>query len=262
MVNFLTLLKDTFRQLQLRAEIALLDRDATNRQRAFGVELYDLIERQRGTMLAQIEETIERSNNPNNSGGGATTAAATTTPSHSGGSMSPADVEGVMRIFQTIENEIRVPLDACRKDVGDMEASVPRFPSLLIQRRKEEFGVAVWPIVSKNQWLHESLEEDLNNVLSKTKKNNNNNGNNDNNDNTRDISKDIGNLVTTALKGVVEGTKTTITKAIGKLSPEECEVEACVTLAKRDVAVYEDTKKEKLSEIEALVSGGSTLECC
>ena len=68
--------------------------------------------------------------------------------------------------------------------------------------------------------------------------------------------------MTAALKSVVKGTKTTITKAIGKLLPEEREVEACVTVAKQEVAVYEAQKTEKLVEIEGLVSGGTTLECC
>ena len=68
--------------------------------------------------------------------------------------------------------------------------------------------------------------------------------------------------MTTALQGVVKGTKTTLTKAIGKLSPEEREVEACVDAAKRDISVFEEKKSEMLLENEILVTGGTTLECC
>jgi len=39
-------------------------------------------------------------------------------------------------------------------------------------------------------------------------------------------------------------------------------VEACVSVAKKEIAVFEVAKTEKLTELEALVSGGTTLECC
>lgn len=73
---------------------------------------------------------------------------------------------------------------------------------------------------------------------------------------------DIGGVVTGVLKSVVNGTKTTITKAIGKLSPKQRDVEACISVAKRDIAEHEKQKMEKMVEIEALVTGGTTLECC
>ena len=62
MVEFLTLLKSTFRKFKLQAEVAVLDRDATKRKRAFGVELFDLIQKQKVEMHAHIEETIEETN--------------------------------------------------------------------------------------------------------------------------------------------------------------------------------------------------------
>ena len=57
-------------------------------------------------------------------------------------------------------------------------------------------------------------------------------------------------------------THTCLVVAIGKSLPEEREVGACVTVAKQEVAVYEAQKTENLVEIEGLVSGGTTLECC
>ena len=240
MVDFLTLMQHTFRKFQLKAEIALLDRDSTNRQRAFGVELYDLIERQRRQIRQQIidENSKNKSNNDNNTNNNNNNSDPTTKTTQ--------DVEQLLRVFQTIENAIRVPLEVCRKEVDDMEASTPKFPPIFIQRRKEEFGITIWPIVSEPQWLHESLEKDLTALAAA--------------ENNKD--KTIGDFMTTALQGVVKGTKTTLTKAIGKFSPEEREVEACVDVAKRDISVFEELKTEKLLEIERLVSGGTTLECC
>jgi len=259
MVDFLTLLKGTFRKFQLQAEVALLDRDATNRQRAFGIELFDLIEAQRVTMRAQIEKTMEGDDPKSDA---EEVANANTNSQSANGSVTASDVETVMRVFQTIENEIREPLDACRKDIQDLRHAARGLPipEILLKRRKEEFGIAVWPIVSKPKWLHESLEEDLKKALADhDTKERSSDGSSNGSKNGTEL---LGNLVTGAIKSVVEGTKTTITKAIGKLSPEEREVEACVTIAKQEVAKFEEQKIEKLSEIEELVSGGTTLECC
>mmetsp|Transcript_10100 Transcript_10100/g.21165 ORF Transcript_10100/g.21165 Transcript_10100/m.21165 type:complete len:127 (-) Transcript_10100:1810-2190(-) len=126
-----------------------------------------------------------------------------------------------------------------------MEESKPGFPEIMIQRRKEEFGIEIWPIVSKPSWLHESLEHDMRGALAE-----------------HDKDKDIGNLMNNAMKGVIDGTKKTITKAIGKLSPEQREVETLVDTAKRAIKEMEDKQAAKAAEIEALVAGGTTLECC
>lgn len=254
MVDFLTLLKGTGRKFQLQAEVVVLEHDATNRQKAFGIELYDLIEAQRVKMRAQIEITIEESK-PKGA------------PEQAGG-LTADDVETAMKIFQTIENEIKDPLEACRSEIAKLEEIPAPVKQLLIKKKKEDFGVAIWPIVSEPKWLHETLGEDLKAVLANNSSTNNINARDTPGSNITDTpgsnitDTSIGNLMFTALKGVVKGTKTTITKAIGKISPEEREVEACVTTAKREMSVYEDRKMEKLSEIEALVAAGTTLECC
>ena len=54
MVAFVELVQQTFRKFQLQFEIALIDRDITNRQRKFGIELYDLIEHQRQQVTADL----------------------------------------------------------------------------------------------------------------------------------------------------------------------------------------------------------------
>lgn len=153
MVDFTTLMKGSFRKFQLQAEVALLDRDVTNRQRSFGVELYDLIEKQRIETRAQIDRTIRET--------------------EGGVAVAPESVESFLKIFRAIENEIREPLESCRKDVTEMEESRrPGFPPLFIQRRKEAFGIEVWPIVSGPKWLHnESLGEDLKTALLLAQKN-------------------------------------------------------------------------------------------
>jgi hypothetical protein len=235
MVELVALVKGTFQKFKLRAEVAVLDHDATKRQKLFGVELFDLIEKQKIDIRAQIEKTMDE--NKSN----ANTTEKETKPSE--GHVS--QVENFLKVFQTIENEITGPLEGCRADIAKMTES--NFLPLLIKRRKEEFGVEIWPIVSSPKWLHESLEGDLKKALE---------------DDTVEKNNQLGNLMNVAIKGVVKGTKTTLTKAIGKLSPEEREVETCVMVAKEEVAVFEQKRTEKLTEIEDLVSGGTTLECC
>ena len=229
MVEFVTLLKDTFQKFKLQAEVAVLERDSTNRQRAFGVELYDLIEKQTIDMRKDIETTLEKQKDPK---------------------VQPEDVENVLQVFRTIENEIKGPLESCRADIeGIMGKEVlGNVHKMMVEKRKGDFGVEIWPIVSQPKWLHESLEQDFQKALSEQK--------------DPETPTDLNGLMNVAIQGVVKGTKTTIAKAIGKLSPEEREVEACVSVAKKEIAVFESAKTEKLTELEALVSGGTTLECC
>lgn len=225
MVQISALVKGTVRKFQLQAEVVALDFDAKNRQRAFGLDLFDLIEKQRINMRAHIEKSLEESENK-----------------------TPEDVqtfEKFLTVFQTIENEIRKPLEACRADVAKMSES--HYLPIFIQRRKEEFGVEIWPIVTSPKWLHESLEGDVKKAL---------------NENNAEQKNQLENLVKVAMHGVIKGTKTTITKAIGKLSPEQRDVENLVKIAKKDVAVFEDIKMAKMQEMEELVLDGVTLECC
>jgi len=232
MVELTALLKGTFLKFKLQAEVAVLDHESHQRQRTFGIELYDLIERQKKDLKAEIAKTLEESKSPDG--------------------VTPEDMEGVMKVFQTIENEIAPLLEACRADVEKLESNATYLKDVLIQRRKEDFGVEVWPIVTSPKWLHETLEEELMGTL--------NNAETKEKDNAKDTL--AGDLLNAAIKGVAKGTKTTITKAIGKLCPKQREVEACVKVAKKDVASITDKKSVKLSEIEELVLTGNTLECC
>jgi len=242
MVDFMTVVKGSLRKFQLQAEVALLEREASNRQRAFGVELYDLIEAQRLSKDAQIDRTLRESNQED-------------TPE------ARKNVEGFLKLFEAIENEIREPLDNCRKDVAGMEESVPKFPPLFVQRRKEDFGVEIWPTVSKPKWLHESLEHDLKKAMDETAKKEEEAAARGEAGGTSP-KVDVNKMVTGALNAVVKGTVTTINKAIGKLSPEQQALEDCLKAAKKDMASVEEKKREKYSEIEALVAGNQTLECC
>eukprot|EP00531_Pseudo-nitzschia_arenysensis_P007973 CAMPEP_0116145444 /NCGR_PEP_ID=MMETSP0329-20121206/16594_1 /TAXON_ID=697910 /ORGANISM="Pseudo-nitzschia arenysensis, Strain B593" /LENGTH=252 /DNA_ID=CAMNT_0003641045 /DNA_START=176 /DNA_END=937 /DNA_ORIENTATION=- len=252
MVEFIELVKGTFRKFQLQAEVAVLDHDVAKRQKAFGIELYDLIEKQRVDTRAQIEKTMEENSTKEGTGDSASA------PS------SPAEtVETFLKIFQTIENEIRGPLEACKADVDRMTEA--NYLPILIQKRKEDFGVQVWPIVSEPKWLHESLDGNVRAALAEqqtTSTTTTTTVNGETTTTTATREDPLNNFVSAAIKGVVKGTKTTITKAIGKLSPEQRELETMVKVAKDDIAVVEAQKTEKLTEIQDLVAGGTTLECC
>ena len=246
MVDFFTLLRNTFRKFQIRGEIALLDRESTNRQRAFGVELYDLIETQR-----QARDTVKKQSQQdgNENRDEAVVAAA---------------ADGIENAFQHIEKDIREPLEACRTQIESMKESTPmKFPPILFQRQKEEFGVAVWSIVSQPQWIHECLKKDLETAVAASSSPENDDGDGNKSKNKPEFDeKALGLLMTNAVKGVISGTKTTIAKAIGKLSPKERELEACVDRAKNNMALLEEKRVQKYTEIEDLVASGTTLECC
>uniref|UniRef100_A0A7S4A9A4 Uncharacterized protein n=1 Tax=Pseudo-nitzschia australis TaxID=44445 RepID=A0A7S4A9A4_9STRA len=247
MVEFTTLLSHTFRKLQIRGEIALLDRESTNRQRAFGVELYDLIETQR-----QAKDTVkkEAQQDGNENRDEAVVAAV---------------ADNIENAFQHIEKDIREPLEACRTQIESMKESTPiKFPPILLQLQKEQFGVAIWPIVSQPQWIHECLKKDLETAVAVSSSPENDDGEGDCNKSKNKSGFDdkaLGLIMTKAVKGVISGTKTTIAKAIGKLSPKERELEACVDQAKNDMALLEEKRRQKYAEIERLVMGGTTLEC-
>merc|ERR1712232_1401385 len=135
MVDFATLVKNTFRKLQLQAQCAILDREITKRQRSFGVELYGLIETQRQE-LRQSVLSKDDTGNPQQAAN---------------------DVESMMKVFQGVENDIRVPLEVCQKEVREMETSQPPSHPYFIQRRKEQFGVTIWPTIEERLDLPESL---------------------------------------------------------------------------------------------------------
>ena len=238
MVDFLTLAQKTLRKLQLKVEIVLLDRDITNRQRKFGIELYDLIEKQRRALHTQLEKDY-----------------GTITDDDDDDKLKKAiavdDITQTLKLFQIIENEIKIPLEVTRKEINNMLESSVKFPPLLIQRRKEEFGITIWPIICEETlWIHETLEKDL---LLKNKDHAN-----ANNDNTTIVS----NFMNVAIKAIEKGTKSTLKKVVGKLSSEEREVEACVDKAKSDIKVIENQKVEKQDEINSLHNENTTIECC
>jgi hypothetical protein len=213
---------------KLRGEIALIDRELATRQKAFGVELYDIVASQQANHKDDILET----------------------PS----------------LFQTVENEIREPLEQCSKDVRVMEMEKRNIANELelmeVRRmrdaegggmgqrmsdsakatelnvkakyldremllRKEKFGLEVWDKVASVQWLHQA-------VVSETK---NKSG--------------LG-IVTGAVGGLAKGVKGTVTKTLGKASGDEREIEACVDKAKKDVKFIEEKKRRKQTEMDAI----------
>mmetsp|Transcript_5537 Transcript_5537/g.13687 ORF Transcript_5537/g.13687 Transcript_5537/m.13687 type:complete len:223 (-) Transcript_5537:158-826(-) len=219
MVQLMALVNGTVRKLQLQGEIALLDRESKQRQKFLGVELYDLIEEQHQALRDEAAK-------------------------HENPEQLVENCESVLAVFRNVERAISEPLEACRRDVQKLVEGNAPVASFLIQKRKEDFGVAIWPIVSEPQWLHERLMEDTKG------------------ENFSLNEKAIGSTMNKMARSLAEGAKTTITKAIGMLSPEERAVESCVERAKKDVATLKAEQDQKEREIDELVSGGTTLECC
>mmetsp|Transcript_11267 Transcript_11267/g.12759 ORF Transcript_11267/g.12759 Transcript_11267/m.12759 type:complete len:247 (+) Transcript_11267:37-777(+) len=245
MVDFLTLLQQTFRKFALKAEIALvLDREIANRQRKFGVDLYDLIEKQRTTVKQQINDELQKKEENGNQDDKEKREG--TTAKEQADTVDK-NVQQLLQVFQTIENEIRLPLEATQKEIDDMQLSKPAFPPIFIQRRKEEFGITIWPMISDSTM---SLPETLEKEFQKTE--------NASSTGTTPAALDFMNK---AVQGLVKGTKATLKKAVGSLSPAEREVEACVDVAKQDMQLLEAKKLVKTKELEQLVDSGTTLEC-
>lgn len=225
MVDFLTLVQSTFRKFQLKYEIVVFDIEITNRQRKFGVDLYDLIDAQRIKLLKEHDDDDD----------------------------DIQELLAIVKVFQTIENEIKVPLKAVTKDIKELETK--SVPALLIQRRKEEFGISIWPtIVETTLSVQETLEKELTAELAPAVSKNQNKS-------TNSTSRKFGDFMNTAMTGLVKGTTTTIKNAVGQLSSEEREVAQCVDEATRDIKFLEEQKQEKVTLIEILVSSGTTLEC-
>mmetsp|Transcript_100906 Transcript_100906/g.151206 ORF Transcript_100906/g.151206 Transcript_100906/m.151206 type:complete len:232 (-) Transcript_100906:288-983(-) len=213
---------------KLSAEIALIDRELNTRKKAFGVELYDVIDKQQKRNEGAILET-------------------------------PG-------LFKTIENEIKGPLEKCSKEMHILElekrnmanelelmeakrmnaaeagglgktmADTAKGAELNVKMayldremliKKEQFGLEVWDNVSGVQWLHEA-------VVNETK---NKSG--------------LG-IVTGAVGGLAKGVKGTVTKTLGKVSGDERAIEGCVNKAKQEVKVLEDKKKSKQTEINVI----------
>jgi hypothetical protein len=213
---------------KLNTEIALIDRELATRKKAFGVELYDVVDKQQKRNAGAVLET-------------------------------PG-------LFKTIENEMKEPLEKCSKDMHVMEMEKRNMGNELelmeakrlsaadagglgkgmsemakgaelnvkiayqdreMLLRKEQFGLEVWDNVSGVQWLHEA-------VVNETK---NKSG--------------LG-ILTGAVGGLAKGVKGTVTKSLGKVSGDEKAIEACVNKAKQEVKVLEDKKRSKQAEINAI----------
>ena len=231
MVDFLTLLQSTFRKFQLKYEIVVLDIDINNRQRKFGVDVYDL-----------IYDSHRKA--------AAATAAA---------DADEETAELLVRLFKqailvpfptTIEHDIKISLAAVCRDVLAMEKK--NVPDVFIKRRKEEFGVSIWPIIVKTTLsIQETLEQQQHDILSVASA--------AATDTTIATPSDF---VTTAMTGLLQGTASTINKVVGKsISSEERKVQQCVIDVKQDIKLLIEQRQEKVISIETLVSGGTTLEC-
>ena len=230
MVDFLTLLQSTFRKFQLKYEIVVLDIDINNRQRKFGVDVYDLIydshrKAAAAAAAADAEETAEL----------------------------------LVRLFKqailvpfptTIEHDIKIPLAAVCRDVLAMEKK--NVPDVFIKRRKEEFGVSIWPIIVKTTLsIQETLEQQQQDMLAVASA-----------AAADTTTATPGDFVTTAMTGLLQGTASTINKVVGKsISSEERKVQQCVIDVKQDIKLLIEQRQKKVISIETLISGGTTLEC-
>ena len=232
MVDFLTLLQSTFRKFQLKYEIVVLDIDINNRQRKFGVDVYDLIydsHRKAAAAAAAADADEEET------------------------------AELLVRLFKqailvpfptTIEHDIKIPLAVVCRDVLAMEKK--NVPDVFIKRRKEEFGVSIWPIIVKTTLsIQETLEQQQQDMLAVASA-----------AAADTTTATPGDFVTTAMTGLLQGTASTINKVVGKsISSEERKVQQCVIDVKQDIKLLIEQRQKKVISIETLISGGTTLEC-
>jgi hypothetical protein len=211
----------------------MIDRDLSNRKKALGVELFDLIEAQSKSKAGAVLST-------------------------------PA-------AMKTIEREIRGPLNICTEEVyklylekKDLESQLEllearqereKFSSenswtkrvadsaketkiwaqlkLIenqIKSKKEKFGLEVWDVLAQPAWLHDAMKQETAGKQG------------------------IGSTVGGVVDGVVKGTKGTVGKLVGKLSSDERQVEQVVKKAKDDIQFLEESKRRKLAEIDRIIN--------
>jgi len=218
------------KRTQFRAELVLIEREITNRKKAFGVELYDTI-------------TLQTKRDKN----------------------SLLKTPGIVK---TIENAIQGPLAECTKDVtfleterGQLESEVEIIEakrdrdinggftkrisdgaregqiavkiSLLnrdIRLRKEQFGLDVWDTV-----IHQSHSQT-------------NNGTTTNANPSPQKSKGVFG----ALGGMARGLQGNVGKTLGQVSSDMQALEECLNKANAEVASMERRRQMKQAEITQL----------
>lgn len=206
----------------------MVDREMNARKKAFGVELYDLIEVQQKT--------------------------------HKG------DILKAPKFLKHVENEIKEPLEECTKDIryiqnqfsekehaafiidakrekevnptmGKRVSDTAKEAQLatqmhLLERemkiRKEKFGLEIWDLVSGCKTQSSEGENDKR--------------------------KSGLAAVRGSIRDLGKGVKGTVSKTLGKASNDEQDVEACVNKAKNDIALMQKNKDHKLQEIDRLSS--------
>jgi hypothetical protein len=230
-MGFFDAISDTAKRAQLNAEIALIDREMTAQKKAFGIALYDIIDKQ--------HKRKQKSSSDN--------------------SFIPLEMPG---IFQTIENEIREPWEKYSREIRDMERDKKDLETQVavleaskeegmskrlsdgaktaecnvkiayldreMKIRKEQFGLAVYDAATSNKWMHEAVADGF---------------------------KGKGSLdaFKGAVGGIVSGTKGTVTKTLGKLSADEREIETCVNKFKGEIDNKEEERSRKSRELEAII---------
>mmetsp|Transcript_15628 Transcript_15628/g.29637 ORF Transcript_15628/g.29637 Transcript_15628/m.29637 type:complete len:238 (-) Transcript_15628:154-867(-) len=234
-MGFFDIVGDAANRAKLTGEIALIDRQITTRKKAFGVELYDVIDKQ------------EKQKN------------------NGSGSMLQTP-----EIFKTIEHEIKEPLEKFSKairvlelkkrgvenevelvgarqyrdvgtpasaGVGKNVAEKAKEAQLFVQIKyldrqmliqKEQFGLAVWDMVSEQQWIHEALVDETKNKSG------------------------LG-IITGTVEGLTKGIRGTVVKTLGAVSSDEREVAACVNKTKEDVKSMMENKQRKERAVADIV---------
>jgi hypothetical protein len=214
------------KRTQLRAEVALIEREMTARKKAFGVELYDVIifqtKRDKNSLLKTpgivkvIENTIQ-------------------------GPLSECSTDVVVLETERgqLEDEAEIIEAKGDRDVnggigkrlsnGAREGQIAVKISLLnrdIRIRKEKFGLEVWDTVSESQWSNPAAA--LKSEAPKLKG------------------------IVGAFGGIARGVQGSVGKTLGKVSGDARTVEECLNKAKADIASMERRKQIKLTEISHL----------
>mmetsp|Transcript_25561 Transcript_25561/g.61464 ORF Transcript_25561/g.61464 Transcript_25561/m.61464 type:complete len:236 (+) Transcript_25561:106-813(+) len=234
-MGFFDAIGDAANRAKLTGEIALIDRDIVTRKKKFGVELYDVIDKhdkrkQKGESIMEtpgmfksiakkIQEPVEKFSK---------------------------DIRVLELQKRNVENdkELHGAMKArdgasvgVGKQVTDRATEAQHIVKIKYLNReilikKEKFGLAVWDMVSEQQWMHEALINE-----------------------TKDKS-GLG-VVTGTVEGLARGIKGTAMKTLGAVSSDEREVSAVVNKAKENVRSMEEKKALKEAEVARIIRNAS-----
>ena len=240
---------DLFNRTKLRGQIALIDHEITNKKKAFGVKLYNLIIKQRKQNQKQESQRVSDAKTRESSGSFLETLGSGIMEAGNNILETPGVLNGIEFQIKEPLNETAADVKALIMEKRTVQKKIENAPLGLgnwwmcqwakiraidrdIMARKEQFGLDVWSLICENEWLPEAMATDTVNAASGMDA----------------ITGAVGCLV----KGLSGSLNKTLETTRSLVSDDEKEVVECVDQAKEEVKKLEMDKREKERSLAAI----------